>query len=82
MGGGGVIQVWVLGAGVPANTLNKPLAATRIYVYLSRDPVEMKRIGDELGTSEAWEKKKFDIMYICLKMKFDFLAFLTCKFHT
>ena len=52
-----------------AKTLNKPLAAAKIY--LSRDPVEMKRIGDELGTSEEWEQKKFDVMYLCLKMKFD-----------
>ena len=52
-----------------AKTLDSPLAATRIF--LSRDPVEMKRIGGELGTSEAWEKRKFDIMYICLKHKFE-----------
>ena len=52
-----------------AKTLNRPLAATQIY--LSRDPVEMKRIGDELGTSDAWEGKKFDVMYACLKLKFE-----------
>ena len=51
-----------------AKTLNRPLAASRIY--LSRDPVEMKRIGDELGTSEVWESRKFDVMYVCLYNKF------------
>ena len=52
-----------------ARKLNKPLAATRIL--LSRDLVEMKRIGDGLGTSDAWEACKFDIMYMCLKAKFE-----------
>ena len=32
--------------------------------------MEMK-IGDELGTSDAWKSNKFDIMYVCLKTKFD-----------
>ena len=52
-----------------AKTLNRPLAAT--WIYLSRDPVEMKQIGDELGTSKIWEEKKFDVMYVCLKLKFE-----------
>ena len=54
---------------VKARTLNRPLAATRIY--LSRDPVEMKRIGDELGTSKLWETRRLDVMYVCLKRKFE-----------
>ena len=31
----------------------------------------MKRMGDDLGTSELWEKRKFDVMYVCLKKKFE-----------
>ena len=54
---------------VKAKTLNKNLAATRIY--LSREPMDTKRIGDELGTSDEWELKKFDVMYECLKLKFE-----------
>ena len=30
----------------------------------------IKQQGDELGTSDVWEKKKFDVMYKLLKMKF------------
>ena len=52
-----------------AKTLNRPLAAARIY--LLRDPVAMKRMGDELGTTDLWEKKKIDVMYKLLKMKFE-----------
>ena len=52
-----------------AKTLNKPLAATRIY--LSRDVRFIKQVGGELGTSKEWEACKFDYMYICLKKKFD-----------
>ena len=52
-----------------AKKLKKPLAATRIY--LSRDQAEIKRLGDELGTSDLWEAEKFDVMYICLKKKFE-----------
>ena len=52
-----------------AKLLNKLLAAMRIYH--SRDQVEIKQIGDELGTSDQWETKKFDIMYVCLRKKFD-----------
>ena len=52
-----------------ARVMNKPLAATRIF--LSRDPYEMKQIGEALGTSEEWERRKFDIMYMCLKRKFE-----------
>ena len=48
-----------------AKTMNKPLAATRIY--LSREVIEMKQIGNDLGTSPEWEAKMFDVMYICLK---------------
>ena len=51
-----------------AKTLNKLLAASRIY--RSRDPVEMKRIGDDLGTSDLWEDRKFDVMFVCLCNKF------------
>ena len=52
-----------------AKTMGKPLAATKIY--LSRDVIEMKRIGDALGTTPEWESKQLDIMYICLKRKFE-----------
>ena len=52
-----------------AKTMNKMLAATRIY--LARDPRDMKRMGDDLGTSEEWEAKKFDFMYAVLKKKFE-----------
>ena len=31
----------------------------------------MKRLGDELGSLELWDKKKFDVMYKLLKMKFE-----------
>ena len=51
-----------------AKKMNKLLAATKIY--LSRDQVEIKQLGDDLGTTDAWEAEKFDIMYICLKRKF------------
>ena len=51
-----------------AKTMNKPLAATRIY--LSRNQVEIKRMGDDLGTSDLWESRQFDLMYSCLKKKF------------
>ena len=52
-----------------AKTMNKLLAATKIY--LSRNQVEIKRMGDDLGQSDLWDAKKFDIMYICLKKKFE-----------
>ena len=39
-----------------AKTMNKMLAATRIY--LARDPRDIKRMGDDLGTSDEWEAKK------------------------
>ena len=52
-----------------AKTLNKPLAATRIY--LSRDVRYIKQVGNDLGTSDEWEARKYDYMYICLKKKFD-----------
>ena len=51
-----------------AKNLNKPLAATRIY--LSRDVRYIKQVAAELGTSEAWESRQFDLMYICLLRKF------------
>ena len=51
-----------------ARILNKPLAATKIY--LSRDVRFIKQVGGELGTSEDWEARKYDYMYICLKKKF------------
>ena len=40
-------------------------------IYLSRDQIEIKQLGDEAGTSDLWETEKFDIMYICLKRKFE-----------
>ena len=51
-----------------AKNLCKPLAATRIY--LSRDVHFIKQVGNDLGTSDAWEAKQFDIMYECIKKKF------------
>ena len=54
---------------VKAKTLNRPLAATRIF--LSRDVHLIKQIGEELGTSEQWEKRKLDVMYVCLMSKFE-----------
>ena len=52
-----------------AKTLSKPLAATRIY--LSRDVRFIKQEGRDLGTSDEWEARKYDYMYLCLKKKFD-----------
>ena len=52
-----------------AKILEKPLTATRIY--LSRDVYYIKQLGFELGTSEKWDARKFDVMYECLKKKFD-----------
>ena len=52
-----------------AKTLNKHLAATKIY--LSRDPRDMKLKGGELGSTEEWDAKQLDIMYICTKRKFE-----------
>ena len=52
-----------------AKSLNKPLIATKIY--LSRDVRYIKQLGRELGTSTEWENKQFDLMYECLKKKFD-----------
>ena len=51
-----------------AKVLNKPLAATRIY--LSRDVRYIKQLGQEMGTSTEWNTQQFDYMYICLKKKF------------
>ena len=51
-----------------AKLLNKPLAATRIY--LSRDVRYIKQLGQELGSSTEWNDQQFDYMYICLKKKF------------
>ena len=51
-----------------AKLLNKPLLATKIY--LSREVRDIKQYGAELGTSEEWEGRQFDYMYICLKKKF------------
>ena len=51
-----------------AKILNHPLAATRIY--LSRDVYYIKSTGNDLGTSPEWERRRFDIMYECLKRKF------------
>ena len=52
-----------------AKTLAKPLAATKIY--LSRDPRDMKQKGAELGTSDDWEGRQLDVMYECIKAKFE-----------
>ena len=52
-----------------AKTLNKPLAATRIY--LSRDVRFIKQTGHDIGTSDEWDACKYDHMYICLKKKFE-----------
>ena len=52
-----------------AKILDKPLEATRIY--LSRDVYYIKRAGNELGTSDIWESRKFDVMLQCLKKKFE-----------
>ena len=51
-----------------AKTLGKPLVAMKIY--LSRDVRFIKQLGSEMGTSETWETKQFDVMYECLKRKF------------
>ena len=52
-----------------AKILNKPLLATKIF--LSRDVRYIKQMGAEMGTSEEWDNRKFDVMYECLKKKFD-----------
>ena len=52
-----------------AKTMNKPLTATKIF--MSRDVRFIKQQGAEMGTSEEWEKKQFDVMYECLRKKFD-----------
>ena len=52
-----------------AKILEKPLTATRIY--LSRDVYYIKQLGRELGTSDKWDARKFDLMYECLKKKFN-----------
>ena len=52
-----------------AKTLNRPLIATKIF--LSRDVRYIKQVGGELGTSPEWEAKMFDVMYECLKKKFE-----------
>ena len=52
-----------------AKTLNRPLIATKIF--LSRDVRYIKRLGTDLGTSPEWEAKMFDLMYECLKKKFE-----------
>ena len=52
-----------------AKTLNRDLAATRIY--LSRDVRFIKQAGEELGTSETWDARQYDVMYGCIKKKFE-----------
>ena len=54
---------------VHAKTMNKHLVATKIY--LSRDVHYIKQMGADLGTSEEWEGKRFEVMYACLKKKFE-----------
>ena len=51
-----------------AKILDRPLAASNIY--LSRDVRYIKQEGAELGTSEEWERRKYDVMYECLLRKF------------
>ena len=51
-----------------AKNLNKPLAATRIY--LSRDVRYIKQVAGEMGTSEDWENRQFDLMFVLLLRKF------------
>ena len=51
-----------------AKILLKPLAATKIY--LSRDVRFIKQAAADLGSSEEWERRQFDLMYVCLMKKF------------
>ena len=51
-----------------AKILDRPLAATKIY--MSRDVRFIKQTGAELGTSEEWERRQYDVMYECLMRKF------------
>ena len=51
-----------------AKTLHKPLIATKIY--LSRDVHYIKSLGRELGSSDDWEARQFDVMFECLMKKF------------
>ena len=51
-----------------AKNLNKPLAATKIY--LSRDVRYIRQVAAELGTSDAWETRQFELMYVLLLKKF------------
>ena len=53
---------------IHAKTINKNLVTTMIY--LSRDVHDIKRLGNELGTSQEWEDKQYEVMYTCLKKKF------------
>ena len=52
-----------------AKILDRPLAATKIY--MSRDERFIKQKGAELGTSDEWERRKYDVMYECLLRKFE-----------
>ena len=52
-----------------AKFLNKHLQATRIY--LSRDVRFIKQVGGDLGSSEDWEAQQIEVMYSCLKKKFE-----------
>ena len=54
---------------VRAKTLNRPLIAMKIY--LSRSAYDIKQWAEELGTSDVWEAKKAEVMYVCMKKKFD-----------
>ena len=54
---------------IHAKTMNKHLVATKIY--LSRDVRYIKQLGHDLGTSEEWEGRQFDVMYACLKKTFE-----------
>ena len=52
-----------------AKTLNKLLVAMRIY--LSRSAYDIKRMAEDLGTSDDWEAKKMEVMYVILRRKFE-----------
>ena len=53
---------------VKAKTMDKLLVAT--IIYLSRDQLDIKSMGDQLDTSDLWESCKYDVMCICMKRKF------------
>ena len=54
---------------VHAKTVNKHLIAMKIY--LSRDVRYIKQLGHELGSTPEWEGRQFEVMYACIKRKFE-----------